>query len=271
MPTSTWEELIFLNKFSRIWINQMGIYFYCAILRRTIFFYPNKYVWFFLMLTIPFCFSTKIRAEENLSAEYGKSDQRSFETRIATPEPEFFSSWSSSESIRFYFGVGFRNVKLQVANDVIISDSDGEANGIGTNLGFFWEEQAVEYERQISIIEHSDSLSYETQTGQKLEVIQNNFWYILYPKLSMKFYLHYGAGIQFTKTRFAATGSNTSYEDEIAIGAETGVTYFVMSNLKLFYRFSVGRQIPFLKTSDSSAFLKQSQLHTIFLNYYIPL
>ena len=83
--------------------------------------------------------------------------------------------------------------------------------------------------------------------------------------------LHYGAGIQFTKTRFAATGSNTSYEDEIAIGAETGVTYFVMSNLKLFYRFSVGRQIPFLKTSDSSAFLKQSQLHTIFLNYYIPL
>ena len=249
----------------------MGNYFYCAILRRNIFFYPNNYIWFFLMLTISFCFSAKIHAEENLSAETGKSDQRGFETRVAIPEPDFFFSGSSFESIRFYFGVGFRNVKLQVANDVIISDSDGEANGIGTNLGFFWEEQAVEYERQISIIEHSDSLSYETQTGQKLEVIQNNFWYILYPKLSMKFYLHYGAGIQFTKTRFAATGSNTSYEDEIAIGAETGVTYFVLSNLKLFYRFSVGRQIPFLKTSDSSAFLKQSQLHTIFLNYYIPL
>ena len=167
--------------------------------------------------------------------------------------------------------MGFRNVSLQVANDVNVSDSDGTANGIGTNLGYFWEEQALEYERQISIIDHTDSLSYETQTGQKLEVIQNNFWYILYPKISMKFYLHYGAGIQFTKTRFAATGSNTSYEDEIAIGAETGVTYFVLSNLKLFYRFSVGRQIPFLKTSDSSAFLKQSQLHTIFLNYYIPL
>ena len=87
----------------------------------------------------------------------------------------------------------------------------------------------------------------------------------------MNFYLHYGAGIQFTKTRFAVTGSSKSYEDEIAMGAETGVSYFVMSNLKLFYRFSVGRQIPFLKTSDSSTFLKQSQLHTIFLNYYIPL
>ena len=167
--------------------------------------------------------------------------------------------------------MGFRNVSLQIPNNVNVSDADGTANGIGTNLGYFWEELAIEYERQISIIDHTDSLSYETHTGQKLEVIQNNFWYILYPKLSMKFYLHYGAGIQFTKTRIAATGSKTSYEDEIAIGAETGVTYFVLSNLKLFYRFSVGRQIPFLKTSNSSAFLKQSLIHTIFLNYYIPL
>jgi len=249
----------------------MKNYLYSTILRRNIFFYSNNYIWFFLMLTVSFCFSTKIHAEDNLSAETGKSDQPGFETRIATPEPDFFFSGSSSETIRFYFGVGFRNVKLQVANDVIISDSDGEANGIGNNLGFFWEEQAVEYERQISIIEHSDSLSYETQTGQKLEVIQNNFWYLLYPKISMNFYFHYGAGIQFTKIRFAATGRNTSYEDEIAIGAETGVTYFVLSNLKLSYRFSVGRQIPFLKTSDARAFLKQSQLHTIYLNYYIPL
>ena len=249
----------------------MKNYFYSVILRRNIFFYPNNSIWFFLILATSFCFSAKIHAEENFSAETGKSDHRGFETRVAIPEPEFSFPGSSSESIRFYFGVGFRNVKLQIANDVIISDSDGEANGIGTNLGFFWEEQAVEYERQISIIEHSDSLSYETQTGQKLEVIQNNFWYILYPKISMKFYLHYGAGIQFTKTRFAATGSSTSYEDEIAMGVETGVSYFVMSNLKLFYRFSVGRQIPFLKASDTNAFLKQSQLHTIFLNYYTTL
>ena len=233
--------------------------------------YKIKCICILLILVISFCFSTKLYAEESLSAETGKSDQRGFESRVAKPEPDFFFSGSSSELKGFYFGVGFRNVSLQVANDVNVSDSDGTANGIGTNLGYFWEEQALEYERQISIIDHTDSLSYETQTGQKLEVIQNNFWYILYPKISMKFYLHYGAGIQFTKTRIAATGSNTSYEDEIAIGAETGVTYFVLSNLKLFYRFSVGRQIPFLKTSDSSAFLKQSQLHTIFLNYYIPL
>ena len=242
-----------------------------AFFNKYIFHYTIKCICILLILVISFCFSAKIYAEESLSAKTGKSSQRSFESRVAKPEPDFFFSGSSSELKGFYFGVGFRNVSLLVANDVTVSDSDGTANGIGTNLGYFWEEQALEYERQISIIDHTDSLTYETQTGQKMEVIQNNLWYILYPKLSMKFYLHYGAGIQFTKTRFAATGSNTSYEDEIAIGAETGVTYFVMSNLKLFYRFSVGRQIPLLKTSDSIAFLKQSQLHTIFLNYYIPL
>ena len=242
-----------------------------ALFNKYIIHYTIKCICILLILVISFCFSAKIYAEESLSAETGKSDQRGFESRVAKPEPDFFFSGSSTELKGFYFGVGFRNLSLQIANDVTVSDSDGTANGIGTNLDYFWEEQALEYERQISIINHTDSLTYATQTGQKLEVIQNNLWYILYPKLSMKFYLHYGAGIQFTKTRFAATGSNTSYEDEIAIGAETGVTYFVMSNLKLFYRFSVGRQIPFLKTSDSSAFLKQSQLHTIFLNYYIPL
>ena len=240
-------------------------------LDKKIFHYKIKCICILLILLISLCFSAKIYAENSFSAETGKSDQRGFETRVANPEPDFFFSGSSSELKGFYFGVGFRNVSLLVANNVNVSDSDGTANGIGTNLGYFWEEQALEYERQISIIDHTDSLSYETQTGQKLEVIQNNFWYILYPKISMNFYLHYGAGIQFTKTRFAATGSNTSYEDEIAMGAETGVSYFVMSNLKLLYRFSVGRQIPFLKTSDSSVFLKQSQLHTIFMNYYIPL
>ena len=249
----------------------MDNFFLSALFNKYIFHYKVECIRILLILVISFCFSAKIYAEESLSAEAGKSDQRGFESRIAKPEPDYFFSGNSSELKGFYFGVGFRNVSLQVANDLTVSDSDGTANGIGTNLGYFWEEQALEYERQISIINHTDLLSYEAQIGQKLEVIQNNFWYILYPKLSMKFYLHYGAGIQFTKTRFAATGSNTSYEDEIAIGAETGVIYFVLSNLKLFYRFSVGRQIPFLKTSDSSVFLKQSQLHTIFLNYYIPL
>ena len=213
----------------------------------------------------------KIIAEETSSAEIGKSGPVRFESRVAQTEPDFFFSGSSYELKGFYFGVGFRSVSLLVTDDVTTSDSDGTANGIGTNLGYFWEEQALEYERQISIIDLKEPLSYETQTGQKLEVIQNNFWYIIYPKISIKFYLHYGVGIQFTRTRFAATDIIKSYEDEIAMGAETGLSYFLMSNLKLSYRFSVGRQIPFLKTSGSSTFLKQSLLHTIFLNYYIPL
>ena len=160
------------------------------------FHYKDKYNCILLILIITFCFSARLYAEESLSAKTGKLDQRDFESRVAKPEPDFFFSGSSSELKGFYFGVGFRNVSLQVANDVNVSDSDGTANGIGTNLGYFWEEQAVEYERQISIIDHTDSLSYGTQTGQKLEVIQNNFWYILYPKISMKLYLHYDMLIQ---------------------------------------------------------------------------
>ena len=233
--------------------------------------YINKYICISMLVAISFCFSTKILAEESLSTTKGKPRQDGFDSRLAKPEPDFFFSGSSSELKGFYFGVGFRRVSLLVTDDVTTSDSDGTANGIGTNLGYFWEKQALEYERQISIIDHKEPLSYETQTGQKLEVIQNNFWYIIYPKISMKFYLHYGLGIQFTRTRFAATDIIKSYEDEIAMGAESGLSYFLMSNLKLSYRFSVGRQIPFLKTSGSSTFLKQSLLHTIFLNYYIPL
>ncbi len=237
-----------------------------------IFRYTKKIICIWLLIIVYFfCFSKTILAEEPLPSEKNKSDIVFFESRLAYPEPDFFLSGSSSELKGFYFGVGFRNVSLIVSDDVTISNSDGTANGIGTNLGYFWEEQALEYERQISIIDHTDSVSYKTQTGEKLEIIQNNFWYIIYPKISMKFYLHYGIGIQFTKTRFASVDSIKSYEDEIAFGAETGISFFLMSNLKLLYRFSAGRKIPFLETSNSSTFLKQSLLHTIFLNYYIPL
>ena len=189
----------------------MGKIYLSTFFNKKISLYKITCFYILLIFVISFCFSTKIYAEEFLSTEIGKSDQLGFESRIAKPEPDFFFTGSSSELKGYFFGVGFRNVSFQVANDVNVSDSDGTANGIGTNLGYFWEEQALEYERQISIIDHTDSLTFETQTGQKLEVIQNNFWYILYPKLSMKFYLHYGAGIQFTKTRFASTGSNKSY------------------------------------------------------------
>ena len=223
------------------------------------------------MLTFSFVFTDNINAEEHFSTELSKKDEHSFESRVATKEPDYLFSGTISELQGFYFGVGFRNVRIRVADNVIISDSDGEANGIGVNIGYFWEEQSVEYERQISIVEHSKSFIYESKSGQKVEVIQNNLWYVLYPKISLNFYLHYGAGIQFTKSRFAATGNRMSFEDEIAMGVEAGASYFVMSNLIFYYRFSISRHIPFLKISDSSTFLKQSQLHTIFMNYYFSL
>ena len=223
------------------------------------------------MLSFCIFFAAGSYAQENDSPEPSEMDKRSLESRIAAPEPEFFVSGTSSRWKGFYFGVGFRKVGLKVADDVIISDSDGEANGIGVNLGYFWDEQVVEYERQISIVEHSESFTFQGESGKKLEVIQNNLWYSQYPKINRYFYLHYGGGLQFTKIRFAGTDSNDSFEDEIALGIESGASYFVTPNLLIYYRFSLGQQVPFLKSSTTSHFLKQSQLHTIYLNYYFPL
>ena len=231
----------------------------------------HKSVLFMLILCCLIFFAVEIHAQEQLPLEQSEMEERSLEARTATQEPDFFISGTSAQGIGFYFGVGFRRVKLQVADTVSISDSDGTANGIGFNLGYFWDEQVVEYERQISIVEHSESFSYLAESGEKLEVIQNNFWYIQYPKINRDLYLHYGTGLQFTKTRFAGTDSNDAYEDEIALAIETGVSYFVTSNLLIYYRFSLGQQLAFLSDSASNPFLKQSQLHTIYLNYFFPL
>ena len=231
----------------------------------------HQSVLFMLILSCLIFFAVEIHAQEQLPLEQSEMEERSLEARTATQEPDFFISGTSAQWIGFYFGVGFRRVKLQVADTVSISDSDGTSNGIGFNLGYFWDEQVVEYERQISIVEHSESFTYLTESGEKLEVIQNNFWYIQYPKISRDLYLHYGTGLQFTKTRFAGTDSNDAYEDEIALAIETGVSYFVTSNLLIYYRFSLGQQLAFLSDSASNPFLKQSQLHTIYLNYFFPL
>ena len=231
----------------------------------------HKSVLFLFILCSLIIFAGDLNAQKFLSLEQSEMEERSLEERTATKEPKFFDSRTSDQWIGLYFGVGFRKVKLQVADAVTISDSDGEANGIGFNFGYFWDEQVLEYERQVSIVEHSESFTYQEESGQKLEVIHNNFWYIQYPKINRDFYLHYGSGLQFTKTRFAGTASNDAYEDEIALGIETGFSYFVTSNLLIYYRFSLGQQLPFLTASSSNPFLKQSQLHTIYLNYFFPL
>jgi len=271
MPTLTWAELRFRSRFFLTWNSEMKKCNYVVNLRKELILYLFKTIWFLLALFHFIVFESESYGQEVFSSEFSDMDKRSLESRIVTPEPEFLVSGTPSQWIGFYFGVGFRKVRIKVSDDIIISDSESDANGIGVNLGFFWEEQAVEFERQTSIIEHTKSLNHESKTGQRLEVIQNNFWYSLYPKITRDFFLHYGIGVQFTKTRFAATGSKEPYVNEIALGIETGASYFVSSNLLFYYRFSLGQHVPFLTTSSSSPFLKQSQLHTIYLNYYFPL
>ena len=198
-------------------------------------------------------------------------DDHSIKSRYSVKEPDFFVSGTSSQWVGLYFGVGFRKIRLNVLDEIIVNDSDGEANGIGVNLGYIWEEQGLEFERQTTIIKHTEPFVYETQKGKVLELIQNNFWYIRYPKINRFLYLQYGSGIQFTKIRLAGSQSKKSYKDEIAIGLETGVSYYITSNMLLLYRFSLGQKIPFMSDPSEKKFLNQSQIHTIYLNYYFTL
>ena len=59
-----------------------------AFFNKYIFHYTIKCIYILLILVIYFCFSAKIYAEESLSVETGKSDQRGFESRVAKPEPD---------------------------------------------------------------------------------------------------------------------------------------------------------------------------------------
>ncbi len=150
-----------------------------------------------------------------------------FESRNATREPDFFISGESTQLLGFYFGVGFRRVKLILLDELTITDSDGTANGIAVNLGYFWNEQVIEYERQVSIMKHTKTFSYQGDEGDKIELIQNNFWYMKYPKIKRDLYFHYGTGLQFNKMRFTGIENRDSYEDEISLGIEAGFSYFV--------------------------------------------
>jgi len=203
--------------------------------------------------------------------EIGEMDERSLKSRSYVNEPDFFVSGNSSQWEGLYFGVGFRRIRLNVLNEIIVHDSDGEANGIGFNLGYFWEGQGLEFERQTSIIKHTKPLTFESQKGQLIEVIQNNFWYIRYPKINQYLYFQYGAGIQFTKIRLAGNQSKKSYNDEIAVALETGFSYYLTSNMLFLYRFALGQKIPFLSRQSEKKFLNQSQIHTVYINYYFPL
>ena len=198
-------------------------------------------------------------------------DQQSFKSRFSLEEPNFSNSRTGSQWIGLYFGVGFRKVRLNVLENIMLDDSDGEANGIGVNLGYLWDEQGLEFERQTIILNHENPLSYENEESRLLELIQNNFWYIRYKKISRFFYFQYGTGVQFTKIRLAGTQSKKLYKDEIAIGIETGISYYITSNILLLYRFSLGQQIPFISKEPQKKFLNQSQIQTLYLNYYFDL
>ena len=94
----------------------------------------SKSVLFLINVCCFIIFVGELDAQTQLALEQSEMEERSLEARTATQEPDFFVSGTSAQRIGFYFGVGFRSVKLQVAETIIISDSDGTATDSYTHL-----------------------------------------------------------------------------------------------------------------------------------------
>ncbi len=213
---------------------------------------------------------THIFAQETPSFVPGKIDREMLQIRKSVPEPDFLTSGSSVKWAGVYFGVGFRRVYLTLGNGISLTENDPAFNGVGFNLGLFWNEQTLEYERQVSIVDSQDKFSFKGDRGSRLEVIQNTLAYTLFPRVLKDLYLHYGAGLQATQTRFAATETGLSYIGESAVALLAGAVYFITPNLMLMYRHSRSANLALNRTGQTP-FLKETRLHSLFLDYYFPL
>lgn len=194
-------------------------------------------------------------------------DSRSQKFRAATPEPAIFTTGSHAQWMGLYFGAGFRQVEFTFQSNRKVEDKDGTANGIGFNLGYFFEEQAYEFSRQVSLIDLNTPLVYEGRSWEQVEVQQNNFSFLGFPKITSKLYAHYGAGIQFAQIR---PSRSESFIDETGVLFSVGGSFFVTPSLMLLYRLSHSFFLPINKNRDD-ALLSESQLQTLFLEYYFPL
>ncbi|MEC8185552.1 MAG: hypothetical protein VX208_10735, partial [SAR324 cluster bacterium] len=97
------------------------------------------------------------------------------ETRSAFREPSFLKKGSGLRWQGVFFGVGFRHLNLSLGNGTEVVSNQSDQNGIGFMIGLLQEEYAYEYERQVSIIDSGETLSFEHHSGTRIESIQNTF------------------------------------------------------------------------------------------------
>ena len=211
-----------------------------------------------------------VQAKTDNASSSSKMEMRSLESRRVRQEPAFFQTGSGIRWQGVFFGVGFRHLSFGLENGQTLDSISPTKNGVAFNLGLFSEEEAYEFERQVSIVDAGRTMKVGNQSGKRLEVVQNTLSYSWFPRVLRDLYVQLGFGLQGSRSRFAATGSHTISRTDAALCLQLGTAYFATTNLMLLLRFSESRRLgPELSGED--AFLKSSRIRTFFLNYYFAL
>ncbi len=226
---------------------------------------------------------TTVWADEEKSESI---EERSFGTHgvMSSPDPKFITEGSSARTQGVYFGVGFRQVRLDFRNGKSRVNNDATTNGIAFNLGHFTESRILEYSRHVTILELRNSLEFENQPFNFAEIIQNNFWYFFSNRIVKDLYVHYGLGVQALEIRLilkanqeaSAEGvSEVEASDKLfredSLIAGIGTVYFITNNFLIQYRITQGQYSPLLTGHSINNVLHGSQFHTFFLQYYFSL
>jgi len=202
--------------------------------------------------------------------------ERSFELQavIKDPDPVFLIEGAEVRPQGGYFGTGLRSVRLDLENGKRLFNSDNNVNGGVFNLGYFTNDYLIEYSRHVSIIDQRETFPFQNHLIDFIDIVQNNLWFFFSYHSSRDLYFHYGLGAQISQVLLKETSTGfvvLQREGSILLGG--GISYFINPNYFVQYRFAQGFYSsllsPTLTGENVDNILDSSQIHTIFLQYYL--
>ncbi|MBF0239269.1 MAG: hypothetical protein HQM12_16330 [SAR324 cluster bacterium] len=202
-------------------------------------------------------------------AQPSSIDTRSQESRKYTREPDFLHTHPVSRWRGGYFGIGLRHLQLQIM-DELVEDKNVESNGAAYNIGLLWDERIFEYARHVSIVDPRDGVVFKNRFFDRVEIIQNNFWYIWAPRIATSLYFHLGMGLQLSQLRTLGDGIAELFEENSLVGG-AGFAWFLTNSLVVQYRLSYGSYSATLSEQQKEIFLNNSLIQTLYWEYYFSL
>ena len=146
-----------------------------------------------IVIQVFFAHPENIHAQSETPSAPSMTESSLTETRSGFREPSFLKKGSGLRWQGVFFGVGFRHLHLSLGNGTEVVSNEPDQNGIGFMIGLLQEEYAYEYERQVSIIDSGETLSFEQHSGTRIESIQNTFSFSWYPRLMKDLHGQLGA------------------------------------------------------------------------------